>query len=336
MKTKKTYSALLLVASAVVVLASPASAWAATSKATTPSVNNNANTLKISPVRSDLTLDPGKSGEVKVVVTNLTATAIGLKLIENDFVSGDEKGTPAIILDENSYAPTHSLKRFMTKVSQIITVPANGTASVPVTITVPKSAQAGGYFGSVRFVPAGSDTSKNVSLNASLASLILLTVSGPTVEKLNMTNFDIQQNGGTATNFRTPDGLALFVRFKNEGNIQEGPFGQIYVRKGKKIVYTYNFNQENPRQVVLPDSARRWQVPLKGFGKFGKYTVGATIGYGNKGQSIEITKTVWIIPTMVIAAIVIGVVILAALILGAWLFLRNYKRRILKSSRRRY
>jgi Flp pilus assembly protein TadB len=64
--------------------------------------------------------------------------------------------------------------------------------------------------------------------------------------------------------------------------------------------------------------------------------VGGTFTYGNKGESIQITKTVWIVPTAVIMAIVIAVVVIAILVLGLWLFLRNYKRRILKSSRRRY
>jgi hypothetical protein len=334
-KTNKLYSALLLSISAISLVIMPASAWAVTVK-TVPAVNNNSDTLKISPVRADLTLNPGTSGQVKVSVSNLTGSSIGLKLIENDFVAGDENGTPAIILDENSYAPTHSLKRFMTKISQTITVAPGVTTTVPVTITVPKNAQAGGYFGSVRFVPAGSDASKNVSINASAASLVLLTVPGPTVEKVTMTNFDIQQNGGTASNFRNPDNLGLFLRFENKGNIQEAPFGLIYVQKGKKVVYQSKFNENTPRDVILPDSARRWTVPLKGFGKFGKYTVGATIGYGNKGQSIQISKTVWIIPTVIIMSIVVGVVVLAAIILGLWVFLRNYKRRILRSSRRRY
>jgi len=312
----------------------PAGALAAT-KTATPVVNNAANTLKISPLRSDVTIDVGGSATVKTYVTNLTATAIQLKPIENDFVSGDEKGTPALILDENSYAPTHSLKRFMVPLSNV-TIPANDTKEVDVTVKVPKSAQAGGYFGAIRFAPAVTSGDKSVNLSSSVASLILLTVPGDTVEKLTLTNFDIQQNGGTGSNFRTPNDLSLLVRFKNEGNVQETPFGQVYVQKGKKTVYSYSFNNKNPRDAVLPDSARRWNIPIKGFGKFGKYTVAATFGYGSKGQTVQITKTVWIIPTAVIMAIVIGIIALAAIILAVWVFLRNYKRRILKSSRRRY
>lgn len=312
--------------------------FAATAKTSTPAANdaikNNANSIKISPLRTDVTLKPGESGNVKVRVTNVTGNTVILKPIENDFVSGDEKGTPSIVLDENSYSPSHSLKRFMVPL-QNITVAAGATAEVDVRIAVPKTAQAGGYYGALRFAPAGS-SGQPVDLSASVASLMLLTVPGPVVEQLTLTNFDIQQNGGTASNFRTPDDLALLVRFVNKGNLQEGPFGQINVQKGKKVVYTYDFNQETPKAVILPDSARRWTVPVKKLGKFGKYTVTGTFGYGTKGTTINIQKTVWIVPTAYIMAIVIVVIVLAAVIGGLFMFLRSYKRKILRSSRRRY
>jgi hypothetical protein len=312
-----------------------ASVFAAPTPTTKATATNNSQTLKVSPVRSSVIIKAGASGIVQTFVTNLTKAPINIQPIENDFVAGDESGNPALILDPNSYAPTHSLKRFMAPLKSF-TIPAEGTQQVNVTINVPKSAQAGGYFGAVRFAPGTGSGGQNVNLNASVASLILLTVPGPTTEKLTLTNFDIQQDGGTATNFRKPDNLALFLRFKNEGNLQESPFGQVYVRKDKKVLYSYNFNQAEPKSQILPDSARRWNVPLKGFGKFGKYTIGGTFSYGVKGQSVEIVKTVWIIPTAIIMAIIIGVLVLGALILGTWIFLRNYKRRILKSSRRRY
>lgn len=309
------------------------SAATAVPKTAPKTVNNSTNTLKISPVRSDITIEAGKSAKVTVTISNLTATPVGLKPIENDFIAGDEKGTPSLILDENSYAPTHSLKRFMVPL-KTITVPANSSQNVDVTIAVPKTAQAGGYYGALRFAPLTASGDQSVNLGASVASLILMTVPGPTTEKLLMTNFDIQQNGDTAGSFRTPDNINLFLRFKNEGNVQLAPFGQIYVKKGDKVLYKSDFNVEDPKQVVLPDSARRWEnIPLKGFGKFGKYTVGATFGYGTKGQNIEVEKTVWIIPSTYIVGGLIAIGILIALIVFIVLFLKGYKKRVLRGSR---
>lgn len=333
MKIAKLRNTLLALATALTLVIGPASGYAAADTSSS-ALKNNANSLKLAPLRTDLTVNPGKSGTVTVYVTNLTGNTIVLQPIENDFVSGDEKGTPAIILDQNSYAPTHSLKRFMVPL-QNITVGAHVTQAVNLTINVPATAQAGGYFGALRFAPAGA-ADQPVALSSSVASLILLTVPGPTVEKLALTNFDVQQNGGTASNFRTPDNLSLLVRFQNKGNLQEAPFGQIAVQQGKKVLYTYNFNQQDPKDEVLPDSSRRWLVPLKHLGKFGKYTVSGTFGYG-KGQTIQVSKTVWIIPTAYIIAAVAIVLAIILIIFGTRFFLKSYKRRILRSSsRRRY
>jgi len=335
-KSKRVHSTLSLLLCGAVLAYGSTSVLAATSS-TTPSTTANNQELKISPVRTDLTVEAGATGTVKVVATNLTNAPITVQPIENDFVAGGEQGQPNLILDSNSYAPSHSLKRFMVPMSDI-TIPANGTMPVTVNIAVPKAAQAGGYFGALRLAPvtAGISGSSAVGLGGSVASLILMTVPGPTTEQLTMTDFAVQQNGNTAGNFRNPSNLNLFVRFENKGNLQEAPFGQVYVQKGKKLVYTYNFNQQNPKSEILPDSFRRWSIPLRGLGKFGKYTVGATFTYGTKGQTIDVSKSVWIIPTGYILAMVGTIIVLVLLIGGGFLFLKSYKRRILKSSRRRY
>ncbi|HSX05577.1 MAG TPA: hypothetical protein VLF69_03870 [Candidatus Saccharimonadales bacterium] len=309
-------------------------AAATKSPATTPATSGDANSFRLSPLRTNISISPGQSGQVPVSITNLTKATAILQPIENDFVAGNETGQPALIIDPNSYAPTHSLKRFMVPMQNITLAPGQ-SQTVTVTIRVPKTAQAGGYFGALRFAPANV-SGPAVAVGSSVASLILLTVPGPTVEQLTLTDFAVEQNGGVATNFRTPKDLSLFLRFENKGNLQEAPFGQIYVQKGKKVLYKYNFNQENPAAQILPDSARRWMVPLKGLGKFGKYTVGGTFTYGAKGQTVDIVKTVWIIPTIYILVVVGIVAFLVAIIGGIWLFVRSYKRKILRSSRRRY
>lgn len=111
---------------------------------------------------TDVQIKAGTSGEVPITVTNLSNADILVAAIENDFVQGDENGTPSIILDANEYAPTHSLKRFMSPISNV-KVPANGSVIVKVKIAVPSTAQAGGYFGALRFAPTTPDSGGQVS-----------------------------------------------------------------------------------------------------------------------------------------------------------------------------
>lgn len=297
------------------------------------STNNAPNTLKISPVRTDLEIKPGETKTVEMTVTNLTARPITVKPVQNDFVAGDERGTPALILDATKFAPTHSLKRFMQPLGDV-TVPANQARQVKLSIAVPANAQAGGYFGAIRFAPTSPESGGQVNLSASAASLILMTVPGDAVEALELTNFDIQQNGRTGSNFRTPENLQASVRFKNNGNLQLGPIGKVSVTKGDDVVYEADFNNKDPRDMVLPDSARRWDIPLSNIGSFGQYKVSATFTYGKKNQTIEVTKSFWVVPTALIIAAIISLIVLIGLIVGVWLFLRSYKRRILRNSSR--
>jgi hypothetical protein len=295
-----------------------------------------ANTLKVSPIRSDIQIAAGKSGTVSVTVTNLTNEDVLVSAIENDFVQGDENGTPSIILDANEYAPTHSLKRFMAPLGNV-TVPANGSTEVKIKINVPASAQAGGYFGAVRFAPTTPDSGGQVNLSASVASLILLTVPGPVTEQLNLTDFSLQQGGKVAGDFRTPNDLKAVFRFENKGNIQLGPFGKISVTQGDKVVYDYDFNQDAPRDVVLPDGARKWEVPLENIGDFGYYTVHATFTYGSKNQSIDVERSFWVIPTAYIIAAIAIIVILIGSIVWLIFFLKGRRKRIARrrTARRR-
>lgn len=293
---------------------------------------NTANTLKVSPVRSDIEVPAGASKSVKMTVTNLTNATIVLHPVENDFVAGDEKGTPSLILDDTKYAPTHSLKRFMQPMSDV-TIPAKQAKDVETTIVVPKGAQAGGYFGAVRFEPTSPDGGGQVNLSASVASLILMTVPGNMVEKLNLTTFDIQQGSKTGTLFQTPNNLQVAFRLENKGSVQEGPFGQVTVQKGKTVVWSQDFNVTNPREMILPDSARRWTIPLNKIDTFGHYKVTATFTYGKANQTIQVDQSFWVIPLAFMIGGIIGLIVLVGLIVAIVFGLRGYKRRILRSSR---
>jgi len=271
---------------------------------------------------------------VPVTITNITGGDITVSPIENDFIAADESGNPSLILDADKFAPTHSLKRFMTPLADVM-IPARESKTIDVTITVPKTAQAGGYFGAIRFAPSDPDSGGQVNLSASVASLILVTVPGDLTEKLNLTDFEVQQDGHAGSLFHSEKGVATTFRFENKGNVQVAPFGQITVKQGKTTVYQTEFNTKDPREVVLPDSARRWTVPLEKISGFGHYTVTATLTYGQKNQTVEVSKSFWVVPVGLIITVAIAVVIAVVLGLAIWYFLRSYKRKILSSQSQR-
>lgn len=268
-----------------------------------------ANTLKISPVRTDVEIQPGSRKTIQATVTNLADSPVRVTPVANDFVTGDEKGTPALILDETQYAPTHSLKRFMSPLAPV-TIPARASKTINVVITVPAAAQAGGYFGSVRFMPSNPDDGGQVNLSPSVASLVLLKVPGAIAEDLRLTDFAVQKSGKTSVYFKDPADLSVLIRFENKGNVQAAPLGSVRVKKGKEVIYERKFNTDNPHDMILPDSARRWEVPLKDIGTLGRFTVVSTFTYGEKNQTVEVEEVFWVAPTALILGIIGGVVLM--------------------------
>lgn len=294
-----------------------------------------ANTLKVSPLRTDVMANPGETKVVKVTVTNPADQRVSIRVIQNDFVAGDEDGTPAIILDETEFAEEHSLKRFMTPLENTTLEPGEVRA-IDIELVVPEDAQPGGYFGSVRFAPTDPDTGGQVNVNISVASLILLTVAGDAPEELDLTQFSIQQDGRPKSYFTTGENIEVATRFENKGKVQAGPFGMISVTKGDEIVYEADFNNKEQRDMVLPGSARRWNVPLEGIEGFGQYTVSATFTYGANNQTIEVSESFWVIPMPVIIAAAAGLVAILAIIAGSiwWFRGRGPKQQTFSSQRR--
>lgn len=295
-----------------------------------------ANALRVSPVRSDVSADPGETEVVRVTVTNPSSQRVSIRVIQNDFMAGDEDGTPAIILEEDEYAPSHSLKRFMVPIDDVI-LEGNESRVIDVELRIPEDAEPGGYFGVVRFAPSDPDTGGQVNASASVASLMLLTVNGEAPEKLDITEFAIRQNGRDMTFFTNAEDVAATARFENTGRVQAGPFGMVSVTRGNDIVFEADFNNGEQRDMVLPDSARRWNIPLEGIEGFGKYTVSGTFTYGTSNQTIEVSETFWMIPVPVIIAGIVGLILIVAVIVLVVMKIRGRSagQRTFSSSRRR-
>ncbi len=311
-------------------------AWVGRASAAQTAAVGAGNALKVSPVRIDLKMDPGTSQTIEISIQNLTSVAAILHPVVNDFVaSGDESGRPNVILGENEYAPSHSLKRLVKSVPDF-RIEANETKNLKFTISAPGDAAGGGYYGAVRFAPADAAGSKNVNLAASVGTLVLLKVNGTTKEELTIQSFDVRKkNGKPSIFFIDKKDLKAVVRFKNSGNIQTEPFGSIVLKRFGKAAGQYEINTKAPRGSVLPDSIRRFDVSLTKVGWFGKYTLSGNFGYGENGQLLSAETTFYVIPLFMLIVGVGLVALLLFLILGLPKLIRSYNRRIISRAYRR-
>ena len=322
-----------LLAGVALVLTIAISPAASVTAATASSVGGNG--MKVSPVRTDITINPGESKTVDVQVQNVTKMPANLQVLINDFTADNsESGQPAIILDANKYAPSHSLKRFVVQPGNL-TLQPNEQKTIKVVINVPKNAAGGGYFGAVRFAPASATNDKNISLSASVGSLILLKVPGNIKEDLRLASLDARKNNSAQMIFTNGKNIKAAVRFENKGDVQEQPFGKLVLKKGDKVLQTTEINNTDPRGNVLPDSVRKFEVDLNKVGSFGKYTLQGNFGYGATGQLLSGTTTFYIIPVPIIVLAVALLLVILFLIFVAPKLVRNYNRGVVRKANRR-
>jgi hypothetical protein len=327
MKKLKAFIAAFLIAISGGVVGLTGFALAATS---------SGNGMKVSPVRTDLTIKPGESRTVSVFVQNVTNGDETLRVITNDFTAKDESGAPSLLLNGTAN-PKHGLKQYLST-PEFVSVPAGQQKEVKVSVNIPAGAAGGGYYGAVRFAPGSvsqADAEKNVSLSGSVGSLVLVSVPGKITENMQVASFDARKGNNASTIFTSAKDLTATVRFRNNGNIQEQPFGKILLKKGDKTIGTYEINNGDAKGNVLPDSIRRFDTKLTGVGSFGKYTIQGNFGYGDSGKLLSASTSFYVIPMF---AIVLGVVVLVLLVLALVVlpkFIKNYNQRILRRAGRR-
>lgn len=295
--------------------------------------------LSISPVRTDLTINAGESKTITVTVKNVTSATTEYEALINDFVvaADNELGHPALFLDDDKFAPSHSLKRYIAPVENV-TIAPNESKSVKVTVSIPKDAAAGGHYGAVRFIPKTDVSGQNITLSASVGSIILVKVPGDIKEDLVVDSFDVRQGkdakdgGGLFTQSKN---LYSVTRFNNRGNSHEQPFGKVRLLKDGKVLQETEINNLDPRANVLPDSIRRFDIKLDKVGNFGKYTVEGNFGFGTNGQLLSTTTSFWVIPFGWVVAGLAALVLLVSAIFFVPRAIKRYNRNIVRKAGRR-
>jgi hypothetical protein len=288
--------------------------------------NGPGNGFRVSPVREELTIQPGKSETVDVSVENITNEDIVAHPVVNDFVASDqENGEPRIILDDSTPISGNSFKTLVGNLPDVPLKP-HERKTVKVTVNVSGNAAAGGYYGAVRFSPSQISDDRQVALTASVGVIFLVKVPGNILEKIDLVSLGASLKDKSSTFFtKSPD--ATVIRLKNSGAIHLQPFGRIEVKDWRgHVISNQEFNNVDPRGNVLPNSIRKFTTPLKANASLGRYTVIANLGYGSNGQLISGQSTFWVIPLWFIVAVLVIIILIA-------LFIMRFRRKRAKRNR---
>ena len=165
----------------------------------------------------------------------------------------------------------------------------------------------------------------------------MVKVPGDIKEQLSIASFDARVNDRPSTFFLRNKDIDAVVRFQNQGNIQEQPFGKILLKNHSgKVLGAYEVNGVAPPGNVLPDSIRKFSIPLGNkVGSFGQYKLEGNFGYGTSGQLLSASTTFYVIPMWMIIAFIAVVLLLAFLVFVLPKMIKAYNQRVVRRAGRR-
>jgi hypothetical protein len=319
---------------ALVVGISPVASAITSTAAQSPSAGQ---ALEIAPPVLQLKADPGQVIQTKIALRDIASTSLLVTNEVNDFTANGEDGTPKVLLDTTEKSP-YSIIDWIKPIAPI-TLKSKQIENLPVTITVPKNAAPGGYYGVIRFTATAPEINESgVALSASLGAMVFIRVNGDAKESMKIEEFYLSKDDDRGSFF---DSIPLMFteRVKNEGTVHEQPIGQIVITDMfGKVAVNVNVNLEGRN--VLPGTIRRFDQPLdkSAVGDrvlFGLYSAKLTMKYGASGQTVTQTIKFWIIPWKLILG---AIILLIVLILAFRMMVKRYNERLLGSrgrSRRR-
>lgn len=289
--------------------------------------------LSISPTLTQLTLKPGESKNITLLIKNATVGSINAVPTVVDFAADGVTGNPKLLTKPGESSP-NSIKNFVYKLDKVPLDPGV-KKDVAVGIHIPDGTPPGAYYGvlSYKAVPINgvNPSPGQVGLTASVGTIVLITVPGKVREQVQFNGIHIYRGATDGSIFVKPPGkIGIEVRNLGNGFIQ--PFGTVEVRDMfKKDVASFQFN--NPKQLgnVLPESTRIFTNTFSGVSKPGRYTVVASVSYGNGGQILVLQKTFWYIPLWLAVLILLIIAALAYLVFRTY---RSYQKEKRHSVRR--
>ncbi len=209
---------------------------------------NRASALTLSPVRFEISGNPGDTLTEEITLINETQDIETFYSSFVNFEAQGETGSPAFV------EPKDDLGTWMSTEESIVLLP-QATQKVPLTIKIPENAEPGGHFAVVFFGTSPKGAPGQVSIGANTGILVLLSVNGDVKEGGGLLGFNVKDNkfwhNTLPVNFE--------YKFTNEGNDRIKPTGELKIKN--TFFITADKLDGNPVSGnILPNSTRRFDI----------------------------------------------------------------------------
>jgi uncharacterized membrane protein len=271
--------------------------------------------LTVIPPKQEMLINPGESYSTTVKFENLGTTPVSGAISVLDFIVTDTHGTPVFldnpqVIGTTTIPEKYSAAKWIKLYTDRMTISANDNVSLPITINVPKNAAPGGRYAAVLFAPVGSLTLGNPTsagetpISVRIASLLYIRVAGPITEKATVVKFQ-------APTFLEYGPVSITTEILNQGDYHITPQGSVSITNMfGRVVSTSALDTKN----IFPGTSRDYVNSLGEKLMFGKFTVTLAATYGDLGQPLTSTLTMWIFPWKTATAILLAIIIIILLI----------------------
>lgn len=299
--------------------------------------------LSVEPKKNYM-IEPGKSISDTVTVRNIDADqTLYLTLNTVDFTYMDDTGAPKFNKAEDAQPTAWSLKPFLTAPKKV-TIDPNSSKTIDINIEIPTDIGGGSYYSAIEYATSTSEGG-NVAMNASLTTLVFVSVPGDVDERLTLEKlgaYDNRVRKYRYFNTEVPKRIAYTLR--NEGNVAQSPVGSITLKSlfGQEIT----ISDVNPNgSLALREQTRTFESCIKltkdkvdfngtraeattcaDSGLFpGYYSVSLNLFYGQNGnntQEVSGTAGFWYMPWWALA--ILGA-LLAIVAYFVWKIVRKFR-----------
>lgn len=200
--------------------------------------------LTISPVRFEISGDPGQILEHEITLINEGSQTETYYTSYSNFEAQGESGSPSFV------EPKEGLGTWM-DIQGSVTLKPGEQKIIPFKVAIPKESQPGGNFAVIFFgsTPAG----QGVSIGSKTGVLILLSVNGDVKEQAGLVDFGLHNN----KHFYKQLPVGFQYRFSNQGGDRVKPVGSVVIRS--ILGWTVKKVDANPSEGnVLPRTTRKF------------------------------------------------------------------------------
>lgn len=263
----------------------------------------------VGPGKIELTLNPGESKTVEVMLSNRMGEDKVFDIVVED-MKGSEDPEQTVVLLGDDRGP-YSLRDYFQVPEWKFTLPHGKKAVVPVTVSIPADAEPGGYYGSVLFTTASKKNEDMSTARGATAIVsrigVLFFVKVPGAEKYDGSLETFSTDGS----FFLKGPISFQMLFRNKGNLHLNPTGEIVI---KNMIGTEVDTLIVEPWFALPQSLRLREVVWDRALLAGKYTATAKIKRGYNEEVDTMTLTFWVVPWKPVALGILGLFVLLFII----------------------